>query len=75
MTLFVREYSWMWNDLRLSLAECRVYAYIYGLSHGVKKCLGWHFERSAQGLPSPRNKREHRTRDPLRSRRLCRRII
>ena len=36
MTLFVREYSWMWNDLRLSLAECRVYAYIYGLSHGEK---------------------------------------
>ena len=36
MTLFVREYSWMWNDLRLSLAECRVYAYIYGLSHGGK---------------------------------------
>ena len=26
----------MWNDLRLSLAECRVYAYIYGLSHGEK---------------------------------------
>ena len=44
MTLFVREYSWMWTDLHLSLAECRVYAYIYGLSHGVKKCLGWHFE-------------------------------
>ena len=37
MTLFVREYSWMWTDLRLSLAECRVYAYIYGLSHGEKK--------------------------------------
>lgn len=37
MTLFVREYSWMWNDLRLSLAECRVYAYIYGLTHGEKK--------------------------------------
>ena len=36
MTLFVREYSWMWNDLRLSLAECRVYAYIYGLTHGEK---------------------------------------
>ena len=26
----------MWNDLHLSLAECRVYAYIYGLSHGEK---------------------------------------
>ena len=37
MTLFVREYSWMWTDLHLSLAECRVYAYIYGLSHGEKK--------------------------------------
>ena len=36
MTLFVREYSWMWTDLHLSLAECRVYAYIYGLSHGEK---------------------------------------
>jgi hypothetical protein len=37
MTVFVREYSWMWDDLQLSLAECRVYAYIYGLSHGEKK--------------------------------------
>lgn len=37
MTLFVREYSWMWTDLHLSLAECRVYAYIYGLTHGEKK--------------------------------------
>ena len=37
MTLFVREYSWMWTNLHLSLAECRVYAYIYGLSHGEKK--------------------------------------
>ena len=36
MTLFVREYEWMWNDLRLSLAECRVYAYIHGLTHGAK---------------------------------------
>ena len=36
MTLFVREYSWMWNDLHLSLAECRVFAYIHGLSHGEK---------------------------------------
>ena len=36
MNLYVREYSWMWNDLRLSLAECRVYAYIYGLTHGAK---------------------------------------
>ena len=36
MNLFVREYSWMWNDLHLSLAECRVYAYIYGLTHGEK---------------------------------------
>ena len=37
MTVFVREYSWMWDDLQLSLAECRVYAYIYGLSHGEKR--------------------------------------
>jgi hypothetical protein len=36
MTLYVREYSWMWNDLHLSLAECRVYAYIHGLTHGAK---------------------------------------
>ena len=36
MTLFVREYSWMWEQLKLSLAECRVYAYIYGLTHGEK---------------------------------------
>lgn len=37
MTLFVREYSWMWTDLHLSLAECRVYAYLHGLTHGEKK--------------------------------------
>ena len=37
MNVYVREHSWMWTDLRLSLAECRVYAYIYGLSHGEKK--------------------------------------
>ena len=37
MNLFVREYSWMWNDLHLTLAECRVYAYIHGLTHGEKK--------------------------------------
>ena len=49
MTLFAREYSWMWTDLHLSLAECRVYAYIYGLSHGEKKCLGWHFEFERRG--------------------------
>ena len=36
MTLFVREYSWMWQRLGLSLAECRVYAYIHGLTHGDK---------------------------------------
>ena len=36
MTLYVREYEWMWNDLQLSLAECRVYAYIHGLTHGAK---------------------------------------
>ena len=36
MTRFVREYEWMWNDLHLSLAECRVYAYIHGLTHGAK---------------------------------------
>ena len=36
MSLYVREIDWMWNDLHLSLAECRVYAYIYGLTHGAK---------------------------------------
>ena len=36
MNIFVREYSWMWDRLKLSLAECRIYAYIYGLSHGEK---------------------------------------
>ena len=36
MSLYVREIDWMWNDLHLSLAECRVYAYIYGLTHGEK---------------------------------------
>ena len=36
MNMYVREYSWMWEQLKLSLAECRVYAYIYGLSHGEK---------------------------------------
>lgn len=36
MKLYVTEYSWMWSDLHLSLAECRVYAYIYGLTRGNK---------------------------------------
>ena len=36
MKLFVREHSWMWNDLQLTLAECRVFAYIHGLTHGDK---------------------------------------
>ena len=36
MTLYVKEYEWMWNDLQLTLAECRVYAYIHGLTHGAK---------------------------------------
>ena len=36
MNVYVREYEWMWNDLQLSLAECRVYAYIHGLTHGAK---------------------------------------
>ena len=33
MTLYVREYEWMWVQLGLSLAECRVFAYIYGLTN------------------------------------------
>ena len=32
MGLYVKEYAWMWQRLGLSLAECRVYAYIYGLT-------------------------------------------
>ena len=34
MNIYIREYNWMWEKLGLSLAECRVYAYIYGLSYG-----------------------------------------
>lgn len=37
MKLYVTEYSWMWSDLHLSLAECRVYAYIYGLTNREKQ--------------------------------------
>ncbi len=36
MTLYVKEYEWMWNDLQLTLAECRIFAYIHGLTHGAK---------------------------------------
>ena len=36
MEIYVREYSWMWSKLGLSLAECRVYAYIYGLTNSGK---------------------------------------
>ena len=36
MKFYVKEHNWMWSNLKLSLAECRVYAYIYGLSHGDK---------------------------------------
>ena len=36
MKFYVKEHNWMWDNLKLSLAECRVYAYIYGLSHGDK---------------------------------------
>ncbi len=32
MDLYVKEYSWMWQRLGLSLAECRIYGYIYGLT-------------------------------------------
>ncbi len=37
MSTFVCEYSWMWTDLHLSLAECRVYAYIHGLSQSATR--------------------------------------
>ena len=45
MALYVREYDWMWTQLGLSLAECRVFAYIYGLTNkrtetGVKGYRG-----------------------------------
>ncbi len=33
MSVFVKEYDWMWNELGLSPAECRVYGYIYGLTN------------------------------------------
>lgn len=33
MPIFVKEYDWMWNELGLSPAECRVYGYIYGLTN------------------------------------------
>ena len=36
MDLYVKEYAWMWQRLGLSLAECRVYAYIYGLTTSTK---------------------------------------
>ena len=36
MEVFVKEYAWMWERLGLSLAECRVYAYIYGLTNSNK---------------------------------------
>ncbi len=34
MAIYVKEYDWMWlsSGLNLSPAECRVYAYIYGLT-------------------------------------------
>ena len=36
MDIYVKEYAWMWQRLGLSLAECRVYAYIYGLTNSTK---------------------------------------
>ena len=38
MAIFVKEYDWMWlpSGLNLSPAECRVYAYVYGLTES--KC-------------------------------------
>lgn len=36
MEIYVKEYAWMWQRLGLSLAECRVYAYIYGLTNSTK---------------------------------------
>ena len=37
MKLYVTEYSWMWSEMHLTMAECRVYAYIYGLTYRKKK--------------------------------------
>ena len=36
MDIYVKEYAWMWQRLGLSLAECRVYGYIYGLTTSTK---------------------------------------
>ena len=36
MDIYVKEYAWMWQRFGLSLAECRIYAYIYGLTTSTK---------------------------------------
>lgn len=36
MEVQVHEYAWMWQRLGLSLAECRVFAFIYGLTKSQK---------------------------------------
>lgn len=36
MDVQVHEYAWMWQRLGLSLAECRVFAFIYGLTKSKK---------------------------------------
>jgi hypothetical protein len=36
MEIQVHEYAWMWQRLGLSLAECRVFAFIYGLTKSKK---------------------------------------
>ena len=36
MEVQVHEYAWMWQRLGLSLAECRVFAFIYGLTKSRK---------------------------------------
>ena len=36
MEVQVHEYAWMWQRLGLSLAECRVFAFIYGLTKSKK---------------------------------------
>lgn len=41
MALYVREYDWMWTQLGLSLAECRVFAYIYGLTNQRSEASGY----------------------------------
>ena len=50
MSIFVREYDWMWHDLGLSLAECRVFAYIHGLTNKKSETGGRGYSGSKRQL-------------------------